>query len=212
MSDGNASTTNSTDESIDYDTGSVQSLCDQLSTFSDLAPSDLGLDADHNAVPPLTHAAGSGEMTAETIKVETEVLNESFPHSIALRFEPTRNVVVIIKKKGERQISNPFRRYGAIRLIHAYGGLVPPRGRDKKSREVRAGSEPPKMPRGAHFALHHDDLLDAAIFRFQFDQNAPSSVAAHYVALKIKEHCENWIRNEDSSSSSSTSSPSTKKQ
>ncbi|KAI6202890.1 hypothetical protein M3Y94_00493000 [Aphelenchoides besseyi] len=143
MSEGNSSTTNSTDESIDYDTGSVQSLCDQLSTFSDFASSDLGLDSDHNAAPALTQAVGQSQMTAETMKVETEIASESFPCSVALRFESTRNVVVVnYKKKSERQISNPFRRYGAIRLIHAYSGLVPPRGREKKSREVRAGSEP----------------------------------------------------------------------
>ncbi|KAI6202906.1 hypothetical protein M3Y94_00494900 [Aphelenchoides besseyi] len=162
MSEGNSSTTNSTDESIDYDTGSVQSLCDQLSTFSDFASSDLGLDSDHNAVPALTQAVGQSQMTAETIKVETEIASESFPCSVALRFESTRNVVVVhrrqripdYKKKGERQISNPFRRYGAIRLIHAYGGLVPPRGREKKSREVRAGSEPPKNATGCSFLLY----------------------------------------------------------
>ncbi|CAD5232085.1 unnamed protein product [Bursaphelenchus xylophilus] len=134
----------------------------------------------------------SSEVVGHTL--EPVEFNGRPPHYSKLKIFTVVNVVEIKKrektagylKMSDRQVANPFRRYGSLRTLHSIGGWVTPKGNDKRHEYIKSGSRPPKRPTGPEFGLHKDANLNKEVVSFPCTKNITSNDLIFNVAQQIK--------------------------
>ncbi|CAD5228834.1 unnamed protein product [Bursaphelenchus okinawaensis] len=189
---------------LNVSSDSVLSDCDDLqSVFSNLSVSDL--NSGHRSSSHATTSSNLSHPNSEDDLAEDHVLtvNEDaivyINHDAKIRFAEERIVHVTRKrdrpvdfdKVGYRQVANPWRRYGAMKTMHYYGGWISKSKKDKNVHYVRAGSNPPRPPNHPQISLHHDrEQMDPKLFRWQVNRQDSGPQCANYVAEQIALKCQ----------------------
>ncbi|CAD5224296.1 unnamed protein product [Bursaphelenchus okinawaensis] len=90
------------------------------------------------------------------------------------------------QKMADRQVPNPFRRYGSLKTLHGIGGWVTPKGTDKRHEYVKMGTKAPKRPTGPEFGLHKEVLLSKDVVTLPAVKTNSSQEAILVIANQIK--------------------------